>query len=40
MNIILFGLGEIASLAHFYFKNDSKYNVCGFVVDDFGGNSL
>jgi len=34
MNIILFGLGEIASLAHFYFKNDSKYNVCGFVVDD------
>jgi sugar O-acyltransferase (sialic acid O-acetyltransferase NeuD family) len=34
MNIILFGLGEIASLAHFYFENDSDYKVCGFVVDD------
>lgn len=31
--LIIFGNGEIASLAHFYFTNDSNYEVVGFCVD-------
>lgn len=31
--LIIFGDGEIATLAHFYFSNDSKYEVVGFCVD-------
>ncbi len=34
--IVIFGNGEIAELAHYYFSNDnnSKYTVVAFVVDD------
>lgn len=34
--IIIFGTGEYAELAHYYFENDPKfdYEVCGFVADD------
>ncbi len=31
--IIVFGTGEIAELADFYFSNDSQYQVVGFTVD-------
>ncbi len=31
--LIIFGDGEIATLAHFYFSNDSNYEVLGFCVD-------
>ena len=31
--VILFGVGQLASLAHFYFKHDSNYTVAGFTVD-------
>ena len=33
-NLAIFGSGEIASLARFYFENDSDYNVVAFTVDD------
>ncbi len=32
--VVLFGIGEMASLARFYFEHDSAYDVAGFVVDD------
>lgn len=32
--IIIFGTGEIAELAKFYFSNDSHHEVVGFTVDD------
>jgi len=31
--LVLFGDGDIAELAHYYFQNDSDYNVVGFTVD-------
>lgn len=31
--IVLFGAGEIAQLAHFYFMRDSAYEVAAFTVD-------
>lgn len=31
--LIIFGVGEQAELAHFYFKNESKYQIFGFTVD-------
>ena len=31
--LIIFGSGEIAQLAHFYFSNDSGYEVVAFTVD-------
>lgn len=31
--IIVFGTGEIAELADFYFTHDSRYDVAGFTVD-------
>ncbi len=31
--IVIFGTGEIAELADFYFTNDSQYQVVGFTVD-------
>jgi sugar O-acyltransferase (sialic acid O-acetyltransferase NeuD family) len=31
--LIIFGTGDIASLAHFYFTNDSNYEVVAFTVD-------
>lgn len=31
--LILFGAGDIAELAHFYFTNDSEYEVVAFTVD-------
>jgi sugar O-acyltransferase (sialic acid O-acetyltransferase NeuD family) len=31
--IVIFGTGEIAELADFYFTHDSKYEVVGFTVD-------
>jgi sugar O-acyltransferase (sialic acid O-acetyltransferase NeuD family) len=31
--IVIFGTGEIAELADFYFTNDSAYEVAGFTVD-------
>lgn len=32
--LIIFGSAEIASLAKFYFENDSEYTVAGFTIDD------
>ena len=31
--IVIFGAGDIARLAHFYFTTDSAHDVAGFVVD-------
>jgi len=31
--LIIFGTGQLASLAHFYFKHDSDYEVAGFTLD-------
>jgi sugar O-acyltransferase (sialic acid O-acetyltransferase NeuD family) len=31
--IVIFGAGDIARLAHFYFRTDSNYKVVAFVVD-------
>ena len=31
--IIVFGIGEIAELADFYFTHDSEFEVAGFTVD-------
>lgn len=31
--LIIFGNGDIAELAYFYFTNDSEYEVAGFTVD-------
>lgn len=31
--VIIFGIGQLASLAHFYFKHDSPYKVVGFTID-------
>ena len=33
-NLVIFGLGEIAELAKYYFENDSDYRVIAFCVDD------
>jgi sugar O-acyltransferase (sialic acid O-acetyltransferase NeuD family) len=32
-NLLIFGAGDIARLAHFYFTNDSDHDVAAFVVD-------
>lgn len=32
-NIIIYGLGETATLAYEYFTHDSEYTVCAFTVD-------
>ena len=32
-NIVIFGAGEIAEIAHFYFKHDSEYEISAFCVD-------
>ncbi len=32
--LVIFGTGEIGSLARFYFENDSPYQVAGFAADD------
>jgi sugar O-acyltransferase (sialic acid O-acetyltransferase NeuD family) len=32
-SIILFGVGDIAQLAHYYFENDSNFRVRAFTVD-------
>lgn len=32
-NIVIFGAGDIAQLAYFYFSNDSDYKVVAFTVD-------
>jgi sugar O-acyltransferase (sialic acid O-acetyltransferase NeuD family) len=31
--LVIFGAGDIARLAHYYFTNDTDYQVAGFVVD-------
>lgn len=33
MNIVIFGTGDIAELARFYFDHDSEHTVVGFTVD-------
>ena len=35
-DIVIFGTGEYAELAHYYFENDPEcdFNVIGFVADD------
>ncbi len=33
--LIIFGLGEIAQLAHYYFTHDSEYEIVAFTVDSF-----
>jgi sugar O-acyltransferase (sialic acid O-acetyltransferase NeuD family) len=32
--LIIFGVGDIAELAHFYFSHDSDYEVAAFTVDE------
>ena len=32
--LIIFGIGQIAEVAYYYFSEDSDYNVAGFTVDD------
>ena len=32
-DLVIFGAGDIARLAHFYFTSDSPYRVAGFAVD-------
>ena len=32
-NLVVFGAGDIARLAHFYFSTDSEHEVVGFTVD-------
>ncbi len=32
-SLVIFGAGDIAQLAHFYFSTDSEYKVVAFVVD-------
>lgn len=32
--LVIFGTGEIAELAHYYFTNDSEYEVVAFTCDD------
>lgn len=32
-NLVIFGTGDIAKLAHYYFTQDSSYNVVAFTVD-------
>ena len=32
--LVIFGTGDIAELAHYYFENDSTSDVVAFVVDD------
>jgi len=32
--LVIFGAGEIAQLAHYYFTNDSAYDVVAFTVDE------
>lgn len=32
--LVIFGLGEIAELACYYFTEDSDYQVVGFTVDE------
>ena len=32
--IVIFGTGEYAELAHYYFTNDSEYEVVAFTADD------
>jgi sugar O-acyltransferase (sialic acid O-acetyltransferase NeuD family) len=34
MQIVVFGTGEIAELADFYFTHDSEFEVAGFTVDE------
>ena len=31
--LIIFGIGEQAEMAYYYFKNDSKYDIAAFTVD-------
>ena len=33
-NLVIFGIGEISELAHYYFTHDSNYEVVGFAVDE------
>src|SRR4051794_27792674 len=32
--LIIFGAGDIARLAHFYFTHDTAHEVCAFTVDE------
>lgn len=32
--LVIFGAGDIAQLAHYYFSNDSEYQVVAFTVDE------
>src|SRR5450756_1811317 len=32
-HLVIFGAGDIAQLAHFYFSTDSKYEIVAFTVD-------
>ena len=31
--LVIFGSGDIAQLAHFYFSTDSEYEIVAFAVD-------
>lgn len=31
--VVIFGVGQLAELAHFYFTHDSNFEVCGFTLD-------
>ena len=32
-SLVIFGTGDIAQIAHFYFSTDSKYDVVAFTVN-------
>ena len=32
--VIIFGLGDMAELAHYYLENDSEHEVIAFCVDN------
>ena len=34
LRLVIFGSAEMASLAEFYFRNDSAHEVVAFAVDD------
>jgi hypothetical protein len=32
--ILIFGNSQLAEVVSYYINNDSKYEICGYVVDD------
>jgi hypothetical protein len=34
--ILIFGNSQLAEVVSYYINNDSKYEICGYVIDDDG----